>query len=237
MLYWIIPLIIGIVLFCIFLYFRVSEKRVIAVVIKGLVSLMFILTGLIAWLTSKNPNSNFAIFILIGLVFGLIGDVLLDLKYIRLNKEMLYTKLGFISFGIGHIFYLTGLFINFFDFNSNPLYLILPLIVTLLLVIITLMMEKVSNIRYKSMKLYVIIYGFLLFSDMCIYLSASIQNGWTISTVSIISISLIVFTLSDLILNNTYFAPGCKGPLFIITNHALYYIAQFMIAISLFFLL
>ena len=46
-----------------------------------------------------------------------------------------------------------------------------------------------------------------------------IQNGW-ISRWS----------------NNTYFAPGFTSPGFIISNHILYYAAQFLIAVSLFYL-
>ena len=70
MFYWLIPLIIGILLLGVFLYFRVKEKRLIAVIIKGCVSLMFIATALVAWLTSKNPNHMFGLFVVIALVFG-----------------------------------------------------------------------------------------------------------------------------------------------------------------------
>ena len=114
--YWLIPLIIGLLLLVVFLFFRAKEQRVIAVIIKGFVSLMFIITALVAWLTSHNPQSIFGIFVLLGLVFGLAGDVLLDLKFIDLTREMLYTKLGFLAFLFGHVFYITGLLINFFDF-------------------------------------------------------------------------------------------------------------------------
>ena len=235
--YWLIPLIIGFVLLAVFLFFRVKEKRVTAVIIKGVVSLMFIATALVAWLTSKNPHGLFGVFVILGLVFGLAGDVLLDLKYIDLNKEMLYTKLGFLAFLFGHVFYITGLFVCFFDFTANILYLIIPIIIALALMAITLLMEKFTEIRYKKMKIYVIAYSFILFFTVSIYMSAAIQSGWQNVSLVIMAIALISFALSDLILNNTYFAPGFSGPVFIITNHTLYYIAQFAIAVSLFYLL
>ena len=237
MYYWLIPLIIGALLLVVFLYFRVKEKRVIAVIIKGLVSLTFIITALVAWKTSKNPNSTFGIFVLIGLVFGLLGDVFLDLKYIVLKRELLFTILGFFAFLLGHVCYSTGLFIHFYNWNVNILYLIIPIIVTLLLVVITLLMEKFTPIRYKKMKPYVVIYGVALFFTTSIYLSTNIQSGWNIIPLIIMSVGFILFMISDLILNNTYFQEGCSTPLFIISNHAIYYIAQFSIAVALFFLI
>ncbi len=236
MFYWLIPLIIGILLLGVFLYFRVKEKRLIAVIIKGCVSLMFIATGVIAWLTSKNPNNMFGLFVIIGLVFGLAGDVLLDLKYMSQSKEHLFTVLGFLAFAACHICFTSGLFIHFFNFNANPFFLIVPALVTALLVVITLLMEKFTMIRYKEMKPYVILYGIFLFFAVCIYMSTCIQTTWSNPTLFIMFGGLVAFMLSDLILNNTYFASGFNTPAFIISNHLLYYAGQFAIAVALFFI-
>lgn len=230
-----IPISIGVLFLIAFLVFRVKEKRVIAVVFKGVTSLLFIITALVAWILSKHTNNTFGIFVLIGLFFGLLGDIFLDLKYI-LKKEHLVTVLGFIAFGIGHIFFTTGLFIHFYDFSKNILYLIIPIIVSILLVVVTILMEKFTKIKYKKMTPYVIGYGFILFFVTSIYFSTCIQNGWQIITVNMMFAGFVLFALSDLILNNTYFSTGCNTPLFVITNHVLYYIAQFIIAASLLFL-
>ena len=238
MLYWLIPLIPGALLFVTFLYFRVKEERVKAVIIKGLVSLMFIATALVAWLTGSGSHNTFGVFVLVGLLFGLAGDVLLDLKYIvSKEKEMTYTVLGFFAFFFGHVFYTLGLFLKLFDFHANIMYLIVPIIIAAVLTVVTLLMEKFSEIRYKRMKPYVLIYGVALFFTTSIYMSAAIQTEFQYPLLVIFAISLLLFMLSDLILNNTYFAPGFSKPVFIITNHALYYVAQFAIAVSLYYLL
>ena len=237
MFYFIIPLSLGIVTLFPFLYFRVKEKRVIAVIIKGFLSLLFIITALVAWLTSKNPSSHFPIFILIGLFFGLLGDIFLDIKYITTKKELFYTILGFFTFAFGHIFYTLGLFVCLYDYSASVLYLIIPIIITLLLMTATLLMEKVSKIRYLKMKPFVIIYSLCLFFTTSIYMSAAIQSGFSNMTLVIFAFGLISFAISDLILNNTYFAPGFNTPVFVITNHVTYYIGQFLIAVSLFFLI
>lgn len=237
MLYWIIPLAIGATLLWFFLFFRVKEKRVTATVFKGLVSLMFIATAIVSWQTSQNPRNMFGLFVVIGLIFGLLGDIFLDLKYVSTKKETLFTVLGFIAFGFGHIFFFSGLFTYFFDFSFSPLYIIVPVLISIVLTVVSLLMEKFTPIKYKKMKPCVIVYGFLLFFVTSIYFSAAIQGGFHNVTVITMAFGFVLFALSDLILNNTYFAPNCNTPVFIISNHIIYYIAQFVIAISLFYLI
>lgn len=237
MYYWLISLIIGVCFLATFLIFRVKQQRVIAVVFKGLTSLMFIITALISWKCSQNPQTSFGIFVLVALFFGLLGDVFLDIKYIALKHEFIFTVLGFFAFGIGHIFFITGLFIHFYNFSSHLLYLILPIVASIVCTVVTLLMEKITAIKYGNMKPFAIGYGLILFFVTTLYLSASIQNGWHIVTINMMFVCLVLFALSDLVLNNTYFAPNCNTPAFIIINHVLYYLAQFGIAISLFFLI
>ena len=231
------PLILGMLLLFPFLYARVIEKRVAAVIIKAFVSSLFIATAIVSTATSKNPSTPFTGFIIPGLFFGLLGDIFLDLKYIILKREMSFTVLGFIAFAIGHLFYVLGLFLYYYDYSSSVLYIIIPLIVTAVLMTATLLMEKISKIRYLKMKPFVIIYSFFLFFTTSMYMSVAIQGHWQVTTIDIMAIGLILFAISDLILNNTYFAPGFTGPFFIISNHVTYYIAQFLIALSLFFII
>lgn len=235
--FWLIPYIIGFIFLIPFLYFRIRELRLLAVIIKGLVSLLFITTALLAWFKHDYGDNLFGIYVFIGLLFGLFGDILLDLKYMSKKYSFIFTVLGFFAFAFGHAFYVTGLFIYFYDFNANVMYIIVPVIITLLLTIATLLMEVFTPIKYGNMRLFVLIYGLFLFFTTSIYISFAILTNWQISTINIMAVSFLFFTISDLILNNTYFAPGFKKPIYIITNHALYYIAQFSIAFSLFYLI
>lgn len=236
MLYWIIPLAIGAALLWFFLFFRVKEKRATAVIFKGLVSLMFIATAIVAWQTSAHSQNLFGLFVILALFCGLLGDIFLDLKFVIKEKEDLYTVLGFVSFGVGHIFSITGVLTYFFNFSLSPLYIIIPILISIVLVIVSLLMEKFTPIKYKKMKPCVILYGFLLFLVASLYFSTSIQGGFSNITIISMAFGFVLFALSDLILNNTYFAPNCNSPLYVISNHLIYYIAQFSIAISLFYL-
>ena len=46
----------------------------------------------------------------------------------------------------------------------------------------------------------------------------------------------VFFIISDLILSGTYFGEGKNRPVDIITNHATYYLAQFIIASAILFI-
>ena len=237
MLYWIIPLSLGIVSLAVFLYFRVKEQRVKAVVLKGITSLFFIATGIVAFLLSKNPRVTFGVLVIIGLFFGLLGDVFLDIKFITKKHEYLFTALGFITFGIGHICFTTGLFLNFYDFSKSVLYIIIPAIISLVFVFLTLLMEKISKIKYGNMKPYVVGYGLVIFFAVTMYFSVALEHNFQLINLDMMFGGLVLFALSDLILNNTFFAPNCNTPAYVISNHVVYYIAQFVIASSLFFLI
>lgn len=237
MLYWLIPLIVGLLLLVFFLYFRVKENRKVAVILKGLTSLMFILTGIVALFCSKSNSFTYGALIIIGLFFGLLGDVFLDLKFMSSKYEYLFTALGFVTFGIGHIFYSTGLLVYFFDFSRNIFYFIIPIIISIVLTIFSLLMEKFTPIRYGKMVPFVIGYGLIIFFTVMIHLSSCFQYSWNLTHLIIMFISLVMFALSDLILNNTYFSKGCNTPIYIISNHIIYYLGQFGLAVSLFFLI
>lgn len=238
MYYWIIPLVLGILSLIAFLIFRVKEKRLIAVILKGTTSIFFILTALLAWLSKGTIDTLFGLFVVIGLLFGLGGDIFLDLKFMSKKYEDLYTRLGFISFSIQHIFLSIGLFTYFYqkgEYGLEPLYIVIPAILTLVFMAIVLIMEKVTPVKYGNMKPFAIGYGLVLFFTMNAYCSFAIFYKFQVITLILMAVGLIFFTLSDMILNNTYFKEGCNTPMYVISNHICYYLAQFLIAISLFF--
>ena len=102
------------VLFVVFMALRLtvatkSERGgVVAMFAKTAASLGFIS---IAVAGLYEGASRAALFVLFGLVFGLIGDMVLDLKVVYLEKpeEGVYLTGGMASFGIGHIMFLTAI--------------------------------------------------------------------------------------------------------------------------------
>ncbi|MCQ2479088.1 MAG: lysoplasmalogenase, partial [Clostridia bacterium] len=62
----------------------------------------------------------------------------------------------------------------------------------------------------------------------------AIKTGGARSQV-MMSTGATLFFLSDLVLSNTYFGTNKDTRPYIVSNHALYYLGQFMIAMSVFF--
>ena len=67
-------------------------------------------------------------------------------------------------------------------------------------------------------------------------ISLTILSGFQAVSLILLMVGGILFALSDLILNMTYFGEGHEKPFDIITNTVTYYIAQNLIALSIFFL-
>ena len=94
----VIIIVLGFILLLGLLYYEKKQTRVLLVITKFILSLLFVLTALL------QPHSVPAYYhyLLIGLVFCLIGDVCLALP------QGNAFRVGLIAFLIGHIFYIFG---------------------------------------------------------------------------------------------------------------------------------
>lgn len=202
------------------------------VFIKALTSLLFVALAIYSSFVKSGHILN--IFIIGGLILGLSGDIWLDLKYVYPQDDKFYTYSGFAVFGIGHILYVTGMFVEFFN-NAHPLYIISPLVIAPLIGIAVLLLAKPLKLDYKDMKWIVYLYSVTLFSTPLTALSLLISHQWQNTTLLMMFIGGVFFAISDLVLSGTYFGKDHEKPLDFILNYLTYYPAQFIIAFSLFF--
>ena len=105
MLYFIIA--IGIILQALFIKVEHDEKYVAADILKGSAALMFVIVGFLGM--KKGLNPGFADKIFTGLVFGMIGDILLNLRFVFEKQGQKIFLAGIAAFLIGHIMYLVAL--------------------------------------------------------------------------------------------------------------------------------
>lgn len=231
-------LVLGIISCVLFNAVRVKEGGVKALLLKALTSSLFVGCAVAAAGHHIGVNSDkygFSMFVIIGLVFGLMGDIWLDLKWIYPKDNDIFTFAGFGSFMIGHILFLSGLFTYYVDF-SQVLYIVIPVILALILAVGTLVIEKPMKMVYGKFKTITAIYGFVLAFMTFMSGSLAIMYSFECMTLNFMFIGGVFFLISDLILSGTYFGEGKRRPVDIITNHASYYAAQFLIAASLMFI-
>jgi len=215
-------IIIGLVLQGVFIFVEHKEKWVTADILKGLASLMFVLIGFTAWMQME--SSNFINLIFIGLLFGMLGDILLNLRFVFEKNGQKIFLVGILAFLIGHILYLSALVPL-----ANHLYidiLVGAVLATALLVYIFMTMQV-----KLAFKIFGVIYLGAVIIMTCIAIDIAI---FTFSPRSLLyAVGAILFTASDIVLIFNTFSGVTKFSLRI-TNLTLYYIGQVLIACSMF---
>lgn len=232
----IVPIILmslGLITLIIFLWQKIKQYSVKETMIKACASLLFI--ALAVYNCFYRGITFFGMCAIIALVFGMLGDIFLDFKYVFRDQDKPFTYAGFIVFGIGHIFYMLGMYMDYYV-QGNPLNIIIPLIMGPIGGLGILLVEKPMKLNYGSMKWIVFIYGAILFMMMSTAISLTILHSFQNVTLILLMAGGIFFTVSDLILSGTYFGEGKERPVDIITNSVTYYLAQYLIAFSLFFI-
>lgn len=229
----IIFLVVGALFLILFLLEKCRRYSIKETIIKGLTSLTFVGLGIhnFAYL-SFHP---LGLLVLIGLICGLFGDIFLELKYSHKVHSRFYTYAGFVSFAIGHIFYITGMML--YLYQSYEWYsFVIPFTIGIMGGIALLLVEKPLKLNYGEYKIITVIYTVFLLSMVGTSGYLAISNLFQITTYNMLFIAGVLFAISDLILSGTYFGIGKERPIDLISNSVTYYAAQFLIAFSLFFI-
>lgn len=222
---------VGIFVTGIFLYFRVKEERFKAVFAKAAASLCFIGTALVAFALNRD-NFEYAILIIFGLVFSMLGDIWLDMKYIYKEHSDIYSFAGFGSFMVAHTFFIPAVLMGY------EIYLwwhfVVDAIMCLILVINTITMEKRRNLDYGKFRAITIIYTVFVMGTMLLSINGFVASGFKSVKYIILILAGVLFALSDLVLCFIYFG-NKNNSKYVLANHILYYAAQFLFATSIIF--
>lgn len=227
--YWAL-LIVGILATAVFLVLRVQRGGIAALYAKAVASLCFIATAIAA--TNENRLFlDFGSWMTFGLVFGLLGDVWLDLKWIYLQDKDSYLYSGFIFFLLGHVCFVTAVFKVG---PYTPSSLVVAFAAALVIAFVAILMEKPLKMHYGKFKWIVFLYSFMLALTMTMAMTLAVITGfdkmWTV-----MSVGGLLFLLSDLVLSGMYFGEGKNTSFNIVLNHTLYYAAQFIMAATVLF--
>ena len=224
---------LGAICLTLFLIEKIKGYSLKEALIKAFASFLFI--ALAAYCNYKNGNHPFGVFVTCALALGMLGDIWLELKYVFKEQERMFTFAGFISFAIGHVLFIIGMMVTLY--NQYPWYgFVIPIVFGLLCGGLILVMEKPLKMKYNEYKLICFIYGTFLFTTFGTSLFLSIYNGFQAPTAVMMFAGATLFAISDLILCGTYFGEGKDKPFDLISNSVTYYMAQYIIAFSLFFL-
>ena len=206
---------------------------------KTVCSLLFVLCGVFAAKATGN-NTLFADYMIWGLVFGMAGDLLLH----ALTTKMLPFILGVVAFLVGHIFYIMALqrAIYTVGFSAAAFTWYEILIVLAIIVIAVIYCIKTDAFKRKGAVTYgLLAYGVVLaimFAKAMRYVVGVIAYGTNDHMLMIsltVGLGAVLFFLSDASLGIilTSDKPCTRGMR--IFNITTYYLAQVLLAASIFF--
>ncbi len=217
---WIIIL-IGCILQACFIRVELQKKYIPAVCLKGTAALFFVILGFLC-----ADGSVFSRWILVGLIFGMAGDILLNMRHLTGEYGQKVFLVGILVFLLGHVMYLIALF----EKAVKP---IIPTIVGLILAVLLIVWILGRVNAKKAFK----IFGVFYIGAVTLMAVAAVWNALTLGSLSdkMLGIGGILFLISDIILIFNTFTGVTKSS-GRITNLSLYYLGQILIASSLYFL-
>lgn len=227
-------LVIGILSTVVFLIKRTAKVTIDVVAVKSIASMGFILSGLFFFISNDDCPGFLGAFTVGGACFGMLGDIVLDLKYSDLNDSDRCTKLGFLTFLIGHVFYSISMVSVYGIELTNVICVLIGIIAG---IVIALVSEKIMKFEYGKFKKITILYTSVLCMTLGFAGGYTITESYSVHSV-LLNIGFALFVLSDAFLASIYFSKNEKdrtNRTTIVLNHATYFAAQYIIALSLAF--
>ena len=226
---------LGVIMSSVFIASKVINYSFKTIIFKTIASLFFVSLA-IYLIAISSGHVLFKVFTLLGLIFGLLGDVLLGFKYITTKTKKLWILLGMFAFAFGHIFYLTGLFVEYYV-PGNIIFIFLPFITAICISGIYMVVSKKVGINFGHKMLpFGLFYLFCLTSMLSTSLYMAVLHGFSIINIVMFFCGALFFATSDFMLTGAYFKPGQRPKWYLATYSVCYYLAQFIIAFALFFL-
>ena len=226
-----------------FVFVRIKKGGVLGVYTKILASFGFVLLGLLLSTNKAVFGEVYnlaAIFICAGLVCGLIGDIVLDLKVVYKEDEDKHLPVGMIAFGIGHFFYIAAMILTIspeiqlcsWDFGWKILVDVFAsgLITALIWFVSTNVMKLDFGKHLWPTLAYTFILVFVVAFSLTFTICVPSVKLW------IMLVGTVLFFLSDIVLSTQYFGGKQDDKMLIAINHILYYTAQIVIALFIFVL-
>lgn len=192
---------------------------------KGIASTLFLVTAILALLTPTSGSNipGYGSLLLLGLFFGFVGDVLLEMQGVRPDKQKSYFIAGLLSFLLGHIFYIILLAkftsVGWLHFGATSAVFALIMI-----------MKALTKSELGKMALPVMAYSLVISLMLGFAIAVSVLVSGQLSL--IILVAAVMFFISDVLLAYINFGPKTVKVLRA-CNLSFYYAAQITLALSL----
>ena len=232
----IILLVVGILMSAIFIASKVINYSIKTIILKGIASLFFLAIAIVSFCLTSSGHFYFKLFTVLGLFFGLLGDIFLGFKYVTTKTKKMWILLGMFAFSFGHIFYIVALLLGFY-FAGQPLYIALPFTLPIAIITIYMLVAKKAGVHFgKGMFYFALYYLYCLTCMFSSSLSMAVLYKFNSTSLILFFVGAICFAASDFMLTGAYFKDGHRSKAYMAVYSIFYYAAQFLIALSIFYL-
>lgn len=211
----------------IFLFKRGTDANLGDVFRKCIASLSVVLIALSAL---RFNSDGISAYITAGLVFGMLGDIFLDLKYAYKQDEKNFLYAGIFAFSLGHLCYGWGIAKDGNLFSLIPILIVCAFFIITL--ILTVVIEERTKLDYGDYRPLIVLYSSVISIPLTASIMTLLLNPSEASALR--AVAMIGFFISDLILSFIYFKEGSTNKGKVLLNHLFYYLAQLCFAISLY---
>lgn len=183
-------------------YYSANKQCYKELSLKTMASLAFIGAGIFALLSNQRAMGVYGLFILVGGVLGLVGDLFLGVDGLfKDTKEAAFVHAwGVICFLLGHIAYAVAMLTQF----EFKLYLI-PVILIMPLSYIVVGLTKTKIFANKFNGIFMTVYFAALGLGVTAGISAAIVSGGSPISIMLL-IAAVLFVISDCVLGFTAFS-------------------------------
>lgn len=204
-----------------FLYVEYRKQYVIAVTLKGLASICFVALGILG--AGIATEAFPARLIVAGLIMGAVADVLLGLRFVFTQRAKQVFLVGILVFLLGHVLYLVAV--------APRCPVLIPSIIVGIAATALLMRWIFTKIEAENtFKMFGIVYVGVITILNVIAFATMLTVPTTFSAIFVLG--ALLFLASDVVLILNTFGPQERLDLRV-SNIALYYLGQLLIALSL----
>ena len=223
---WIAVILVGCAVEAVFIILEQKKKMKAAVATKALASLLFVSLGILCACSAR--DRAYATVILIGLAFGAVGDICLNLRHLVGSKGKAVFMAGIAAFLIGHLFYLFALI------SRAPKMLLwaVPACAIISVLMLRFILKRIE--AQGAIRIFGILYLVVVFQMMCCALGLLPLGSSNVGTL-LFAAGAVLFAASDVLLVLNQFGKR-QYPAFRPMNLSLYYLGQICIALTIAFL-
>lgn len=209
-----------------------------SLLLKMICASLFVAVGVLSMYISEN-FTTFAIMMLVGLIFGWLGDF-----FLHVNTTFICFCIGFTNFLVGHLVYiaayiktLTVLSPGYDHFNAVEICAVAILVVLALFFAIKFKLNIPGIISKFFIALYFVILALMFVKATALgyaYLSTGATYGWV--ALVVLCFGSLNFLASDVLIGIIMFGGKKKNYPLKIVNIVTYFVAQVLLALSILFI-